>query len=185
MKLPLAFLFFLLVVQAVSQPIRTLQSARNGAPGGELRPTKPLVRETFTLTASADTLIARQFLEAVADTLVSDSMLVARYMCADVLFRKHEPRIDTVVVLMRASLVFLRASLLENIAAVRRSRIIPFKDLSSKLPFELVDSKEGAYVVVEAEEPRLCLLVRGGRVAAFELSIYGEPKKACFRDYCR
>jgi len=75
-----------------------------------LRNTELVPRGVFALNAPADTLIARQFLEAVADTLASDSLLVARYMCADVLFRKHEPRIDTMVALMRASLVFLRAS---------------------------------------------------------------------------
>jgi len=155
--------------QARAAPARqtVLKSMLNSG----LRNTELAPRGIFALNAPADTLLARQFLEAVADTLVSDSLLVARYLCADVLFRKREPRIDTTVVLMRASLVFLRASLLRNIAAVRRSRIIPFKDLSPKLPFESVGSAEGAYVVVEGKEPWLCLLVRGGRVAAFSLCL--------------
>ncbi|MGI4821329.1 MAG: hypothetical protein ACRYFV_08975 [Janthinobacterium lividum] len=45
-------------------------------------------------------------MEAVADTLIADSTLMRRFMCADVLFRKNEPRIDTVVALLRASLFF-------------------------------------------------------------------------------
>ncbi len=185
MKPLLIFLLLLVTFQVASQPIsRPLpvsksmlnSGLRNNelAPGGHFAPTSP-----------ADTIIARQFLEAVADTLVSDSVVVARFMCADVLFRTNEPRTDTIVAYLRASLVFVRASLLENLAAVRRSRIIPFEVLPLKPPFELVGGEEGAYVLMEGKQPRLCLLVRGGRIAAFELSFYEGPKKAHFRDYCR
>jgi hypothetical protein len=185
MKPLLAFLLFLIAFQATSQTAATSQSVttsmlrtrlRNNelAPGGRFAPTSP-----------ADTVVARQFLEAVADTLVSDSIVVARFMCPALLFRKHEPHTDTVVALLRESLYFLRVGLVRALPAVRRSRLISFQNLPQKPPFELAGGIEGAYVLLEGEQPRLCLLVRRGRVAAFSLSFYEGPQRAHFRDYCR
>ncbi len=151
-------------------------SLRNNelAPGGHLAPTSP-----------TDTVVARQFLEAVADTLLSDSVVVARFMCADVLLRKHEPHVDTAAALLRESLYFLRVSLLRSLPKVRRSRFVSFRDLPQKPPFELVGGAEGAYVLLEGEQPKLYLLVRESRVVSFALSFYEGPHRAHFRDYCR
>lgn len=131
----------------------------------------------------ADTLLLRKFLVAAADTSVYDSVLVARFMCSDFLFRRHEPHVDTVVSRLRSSLYFLRAGVLRNQPSVRRSKVVAFRELPHK-PFTLVDGEEGAYVLLDGEQPLMCLLVRNKRIAAFEISFYAGPGKGHFRDYC-
>ena len=130
----------------------------------------------------ADTVLLRQFLEAVADNHIPDSVLVARFMCPNYLFRPNEPRIDTIAALLRSSLFMLRVSLQRHLESLRRSKFIPFSELTCK-PFVLVDGEEGVYAAVDGLQPRMYLLIRDKRVVAFEVT--GSQGKAHFHDYCR
>jgi hypothetical protein len=136
---------------------------------------------TAAPASPADTLLLRRFLVAAADTSISDSVLVTRFMCADFLFRRHEPHVDTTVALLRSSLYFLRAGLFKNQPSVRRSKLIPFKELPHQ-PFTLADGAAGVYVAVDGQKPMLFLQVRDEHITSFVLSHF--QGKAHFHDYC-
>jgi len=133
-------------------------------------------------TLPADTVLLRQFLVAAADISISDSVLVARFMCADRLFRRGDEQVATDAAMLRRQLLELRQHLQANQQLMQRSRFLPFNESPEKPSFALRGGTTGAYVLVAKQRVLLPFLVRERRIVSFRLAHFNGD--GWFYDYC-
>lgn len=133
-------------------------------------------------TLPADTILLRHFLVAVADTSISDSVLVTRFMCADRLFRRGDEQVAIDVAALRLQLCSLRKHLRANRNLLKYSSFLSFDNLPVKPPFTLRGGNTGAYVLVAEQQVLVPFLVHEQRIASFTLAhLNGE---GWFYTYC-
>lgn len=125
--------------------------------------------------------LLRQFVRALTDSHTSDSVLIARFMCPDLLLQRGNPRVDTA----RAWLHGWRAEVQKQQLSsrqVRRARVLPSRQVPHP-GFHMLGGEEDAYVVQVAGGPSFYLLVHGQQIASFLLLNQGG--EAYFVDFCR
>lgn len=134
-----------------------------------------------TAAPPADTVLLRQFMQAVTDGHTPDSTLIARFMCPDLLLRHGDPRVDR----GRAGLTYLFGELRKDWRSrpgqLRRGRFLP----SAAVPhpdFHMLGDEQGAYVLVVDDKPLIYFLVENSQVASFLLLDQGGERY--FLDFC-
>ena len=133
-------------------------------------------------TPPTDTELLRQFMRAATDGHTSDSTLIARFMCPELLFRHNDARIDSARAMLSVLLASIRKQWQPHPRQLRQSRFLPSQEVPHP-NFHMLGGEEGAYVLVHKRKPSMYFLVVENRVASFLLINQGG--EAYFLDFCR
>lgn len=126
--------------------------------------------------------LLRQFVRALTDSHTSDSVLIARFMCPDVLLQRNNPRADTARMWLHGWRTEMQKQAQLSPRQVRRARVLPSRQVPHPT-FHMLGGEDDAYVMQVEGRPNLYFLVHGQQIASFLLLNQGG--EAYFVDFCR
>lgn len=128
------------------------------------------------------TKLVRQFTQALLDNRVPDSVLVARFMCPDLLLQHGNPRADQARTMLHYWRIEVQKQTQLSPRQLRRAPVVPSRQVPHP-NFHMLGGEENTYVLQLDKQPNWYFLVHGQQVNSGLLLNQGG--EAYFVDFCR